>query len=118
MSESVQAGTRGDSGLSAAMYPASGESKTLTRDEPLKLYIELSANDQFRELYENNPKAALVEIGISESTLAAMSAICFLPSRLAPKEEFKKAYERINDEIARVGSSMAIPSLKLDGRQH
>lgn len=50
--------------------------------------------------------------------MAAMSAICFIPSRLAPKEVFKKACERINDEMARVGQSMAIPTLKLDGRQH
>jgi putative modified peptide len=96
----------------------SGTTATLSRDETLKLYMELASNDEFRGLYERDPKAALIDLGIEPATLAAMSSICFIPARLAPKQEFQRACERIHEEMARVGQSMAIPSLKLDGRQH
>jgi putative modified peptide len=51
----------------------------LPREQELSLLGKLSSDDAFRTRYETDPRAALKEMGVTDSTLASLD-----PAGLAP----------------------------------
>lgn len=85
----------------------------LTRDETVALLRKLSSDDAFRAMFEKEPAAALTQIGVSGSELAALPPIETTTEPLPPKEQFQQAL----NEVLQAGVSGHLcqiwPALKL-----
>ncbi|HEX7770746.1 MAG TPA: NHLP-related RiPP peptide [Dokdonella sp.] len=88
----------------------------LTDGETIQLLRELATNDDFRAAYSTDPAAALLELGVPQTTVAGMNSICFLPCVLASKQEFLEALELASTIGINRSQSMAIPKLRLVAR--
>lgn len=82
----------------------------LTNTQMLKLLLELSTNDGFRERFEEKPAAALVELGVPHEIVINMDAACLAPTQLAGKAEFKDAHQRMVNATVVEAHSMIIPN--------
>lgn len=90
----------------------------LTDGETIQLLRELATNDDFRAAYSADPAAALLELGVPQTTVAGMNSICFAPCVLASKQEFLEALELASAVGISRSQSMAIPQLRLIARPH
>lgn len=86
----------------------------LSRGQILELYAKLSDDDRYRERFENNPAAALTELGVSAEAIAAVDTACLAPVRLAPKRLFAEALARLDDKNWADCLQMIVPNLRLD----
>jgi putative modified peptide len=82
----------------------------LTNTQMLKLLLELSTNDGFRERFEEKPAAALVELGVPHEVVINMDAKCLAPMRLADKAAFQEAHQQMVDSVVVEAHSMVIPN--------
>lgn len=82
----------------------------LTNTQMLKLLLELSTNDGFRERFEEKPAAALVELGVPHEVVVNMDAKCLAPMRLADKAAFQEAHQQMVDAVVVEAHSMVIPN--------
>lgn len=86
----------------------------LSREHSLALLHKLATDDGFRSRYEQNPAAALAELGVPQDTIANLKASCLAPTTLAGKGHFQAAHRQLQDAAADVCIGMAIPDARLD----
>ena len=67
----------------------------LSRDQTIALLGKLSTDDQFRTLFQNDPRAGLRQLGVPEEQVADCSYSKLSPLQLARKEQFASARKQI-----------------------
>lgn len=87
---------------------------TLSRAHSLALLQKLATDDAFRSRYEASPAAALVELGVPQSTIANLKAACLVPTTLATKAHFEAAHTELASAAADACVGMIIPDSRLD----
>lgn len=85
----------------------------LSHEHSLALLHKLATDDGYRARYEQNPAAALAEVGIPGDTIIAFSAKCETKGTLASKEAFATAYRQLAAASADACVSMYVPSPQL-----
>jgi putative modified peptide len=64
----------------------------LTHEHSLALLHKLATDDDYRRRFEENPAAALAELGTPAETVANFMASCVTSDQLASKEKFAAAH--------------------------
>lgn len=82
----------------------------LTNAQLMKLLLELSTNDGFRQRYAEKPAAALVELGVPHEVVVNINAACLAPTGLADKQAFADAHKQMVDSKVVEAHSMIIPN--------
>lgn len=86
----------------------------LSREHSLALLQKLATDDGFRSRYEQNPAAALAELGTLAETVANFMASCVTSGQLASKEKFAAAHRQLRDAGAEACVQFMIPDPRLD----
>lgn len=86
----------------------------LSHEHSLALLHKLATDDGYRARYEQNPAAALTEIGVPQETIAGLKASCTKPTVLADKAHFAGAHQTLQNAAADSCVGMITPNAKLD----
>jgi putative modified peptide len=86
----------------------------LSHEHSLTLLHKLATDDGFRSRYEQNPAAALAEVGVPPETVASFMASCVTSGQLVSKERFAAAHRQLRDAGAEACVQFAIPDPRLD----
>jgi putative modified peptide len=85
----------------------------LTEAQALALLNKLAQDDAFRGLFENDPKTALTEIGVSAEALSGLSEKCLESRKLESKAEFQTALDALDQSVILDCMAMHTPNLRL-----
>lgn len=85
----------------------------LTRDETIALLRKLSSDDAFRTMFEKDSAAALKQIGVSSSELAALPPSAITTEPLPAKEQFQQALNEVLEAGVSDHLCQVWPMLKL-----
>jgi putative modified peptide len=85
----------------------------LSREHSLALLHKLASDDGFRSRFEQEPAAAMNEVGVPPETTANFMTSCNTSGRLASKERFSVARQQLLDASADACIQMAIPDPQL-----
>lgn len=85
----------------------------LTRDETVALLRKLSSDDAFRAVFEKDSAAALKQIGVSSSEIAALPPVETATEPLPPKEQFQQALNEVLEAGVSDHLCQIFPMLKL-----
>lgn len=84
---------------------------SLPQELGLTLVTRLAADEDFRTLFQADPRAALRSIGVPESVLEDLAAECFESRPLADRQVFAELANDLGSEQFRAAMSMWIPSV-------
>ena len=82
---------------------------TISKQQMLHLLDKLSSDDGFRSRFEQHPKSALAEAGISAAQIANFPAVQLAPNTLADKHVFAAERQRVAHDLADECMCMIIP---------
>ncbi len=86
---------------------------TLTEGQALALLRKLATDDDFRKRFQAKPATALVEIGVPPETIVHFAAKCLGPCRIAPKDTFANAVEKLDRNVVSRTMVMFPPWIRL-----
>lgn len=86
----------------------------LSREHSLALLHKLASDDAFRSRYEQNPAAALAELGVPQETIVNLKASCLASTTLAAKADLLAAHAQLSAAAADQCLAMMVPTVKLD----
>ena len=70
----------------------------LPREQELTLLGKLSSDDAFRTRYETDPRAALKEMGVTDSILASLDPAGLAPGKLADKAVIAQTLKQLTEQ--------------------
>jgi putative modified peptide len=85
----------------------------LTHERSLALLHKLATDDGFRSRYEQNPAAALAELGVPQELIDGLPASSKAPLKLAPRPTFADALEHFRRGVAEVYLCQSVPQVSL-----
>lgn len=84
---------------------------TLSKGQARSLLDKLAADDAFRSLFATDRKAALLQVGLDEATIAQLPSSCLQPKQLASKDEYVRILKESTDEAVTAASQMTVPQV-------
>lgn len=87
--------------------------KRLPQEQELQLLKKLSSDDDYRARFEKDPAAALKELGVSDSDLAAIDSEALKPGTLADKATIQKAHETLQQNKISDAVCMIVPIMRV-----
>lgn len=86
----------------------------LPKEYELELMKKLSTDDDFRTRFEKSPADALKEIGVPDSTIAALDPGSLKPGTLADKSAIADAHAKLDQDALLGHACMVFPMLRLN----
>mgnify|MGYP003435275046 FL=1 len=86
----------------------------LPREQELSLLGKLSSDDAFRTRYETDPRAALKELGVTDSTLASLDPAGLAPGKLADKSVIAQTLKPLTEQGLSDHVCLIFPVLRLN----
>lgn len=104
---------RSDNAMSRSRFGSAAESGLMSKDQVRLLLDKLGSDDSFRHIYEESPALALRQLGVSEEFIEQMKTRCLAPNRLAPKEVYRAASQKLTKEAAQAYASFLVPTMRI-----
>lgn len=93
-------------------------SQKVSKAQMLGLLGRLANDEGYRERFEENPSAALAEIGIPPDQIKGFPEDHTRPGKLALKSDFEAARKHLANQVGAECLCMIIPGLRLDFGDH